>query len=46
MIKISLITLNFELDKLSRYISKKERQQVRKELRNIKDKLSRRLSIQ
>ena len=44
--ELNYFITNFELDKLSRYISKKERQQVRKELRNIKDKLSRRLSIQ
>ena len=44
--ELNYFIANFELDKLSRYISKKERQQLRKELRNIKGKLSRRLSIQ
>ena len=44
--ELNYFIANFELDKLSRYISKKEQQQLRKELRNIKDKLSRRLSIQ
>ena len=42
--ELNYFIANFELDKLSRYISKKERQQLRKELRNIKDKLSRTLS--
>ena len=42
--ELNYFIANFELDKLSRYISKKERQQLRKKLRNIKDKLSRTLS--
>ena len=44
--ELNYFIANFKLDKLSRYISKKERQQLRKELRNIKDKLSRYLSIE
>ena len=42
--ELNYIIANFERDKLSYYISKKERKQLRKELRNIKDKLSRTLS--
>ena len=43
--EIKYFIANFELVKLC-YISKKERQQLTKELRNIKDKLSRQLSIE